>query len=213
MKFVAPASLILVLLLSSCGSSSDTSGESSGDTSVDTEIVGSPGRVDTTDPNSGSSTSLPSESAETTTTTTTLVPVRNTLAGVWRAPADAILSANLSNLGGLPMDCIGEIVMNLNDDGSFSRSGGMTCTIDDVQISGQVLNSSGTWDATATTLSVRITESAGYAEVIGPDGRLTRVPLPDTGYSSAGYTVDATTLRITFTDPSVGTVTQVYTRG
>ena len=211
MKSVASISLALALLLSSCGSSSDTSGESSSDSSVDVEIVASPGEVDDTDPDSESSASRPTDETETT-TTTTLVPVRNTLAGVWRAPAEEILAANLANLGGLPMDCAGEIVMNLNDDGSFSRGGAMTCSIDDVQVSGQVLNSSGTWDATASTLSVRVTKSDGYAEATGPDGRVTRVPLPDSGYSAVDYTVNATTLRITFTDPSVGTVTQVYTR-
>ena len=84
----------------------------------------------------------------------------------------------------------------------------MTCSIEGIQMSGQVLNSSGTWDATASTLSVRVTKSDGYAEVTGPDGRVTRVPLPDSGYSAVDYT-----LRITFPDPSVGTVTQVYTRG
>ena len=153
MKSVASISLALVLLLSACGSSSETSGASSGDTSIDTEIVASPGGVDGTDVDSESSASMPTDPAETT-TTTTLIPVRNTLSGVWRAPAQDILSANLANLGGLPMDCAGEIVMNLNDDGSFSRGGAMTCSIEGIQMSGQVLNSSGTWDATASTLSV-----------------------------------------------------------
>lgn len=203
-KSVASASLVLILLLSACGSS--------GDGSSDTEAVATPGVLETTDAGGESSTPVPTESSGTT-TTTTLVPVRNTLAGVWRAKAQDILAANLANLGGMPMVCDGEIVMNLDADGSFSRGGSMECIIDGVMTSGQVLNSSGTWDATASTLSVTVTKSDGYAESTGPDGRVSRVALPDRGYSEADYMVNATTLTITFTDPSVGTVTQVYTRG
>lgn len=175
-------------------------------------MVAQPGAADTADSSSDASAPTATE-PETTTTSTTLVPARTTLAGVWRAPAEDILSANLANLGGLPMNCVGEIVMNLDADGSFSRGGTMACSIDGMQMSGQVMNSSGTWDATSSTLTVTVTESDGYAEATGPDGRVTRVPLPDSGFSSVAYTVNATTLTITFTDPSVGTVTQVYTRG
>jgi|GEM_PF-6317965 len=204
MKPNASASLVLILLLSSCGSS--------GDGSSDMEAVANPGASETIDAGGESSTLVPVESSGTT-TTTTLVPVRNTLAGVWRAKAQDILAANLANLGGMPMVCDGEIVMNLNADGSFSRAGSMECIIDGAMTNGQVVNSSGTWDATANTISVTVTKSDGYAEVIGFDGRVTRVALPDRGYSEADYTVNATTLTITFTDPSVGTVSQVYTRG
>ena len=204
MKPNASASLVLILLLSSCGSS--------GDGSSDMEAEANPGASETIDAGGESSTLVPVESSGTT-TTTTLVPVRNTLAGVWRAKAQDILAANLANLGGMPMVCDGEIVMNLNADGSFSRAGSMECIIDGAMTNGQVVNSSGTWDATANTISVTVTKSDGYAEVIGFDGRVTRVALPDRGYSEADYTVNATTLTITFTDPSVGTVSQVYTRG
>jgi hypothetical protein len=141
------------------------------------------------------------------------VPSRNTLAGVWRASAQDILSANLANLGGMPMNCVGEIEMTLSADGSFSRDGSMECTIDDVLVSGQFVNSSGTWEADDDTITVTVTESDGYAQSIGPGGDAQRVALPDNGYSSAAYEVTATTLTITFTEPSVGTVTQVYTRG
>lgn len=210
MKLVAPASLVLLLVVSACGSSSDTSGESSNDTSVDVEIVASPGQVDTTDSDPESTAPVATDPVETT-TTTTLVPVRNTLAGVWRAPAEDILAANLANIGGAAAACVGDIVMTLGADGSFSREGSMRCSIDGEPFSGQVVNSSGRWEATADSITVTVTESNGYAEASGPNGS-TRVPLPDSGYGSASYTVNATTLTITFTDPSVGTVTQVYTR-
>lgn len=112
------------------------------------------------------------------------------------------------------MVCDGEIVMNLIADGSFSRKGSMMCTIDGVMMNGQIVNSSGTWEATASTLSVTVTKNDGYAEVSGgPGGKVTRVALPDNGFSAADYTVNATTLTIPFTDPSVGTISQVYTRG
>ena len=203
-KSVASASLVLILL-SACGSS--------GENSSDVDIRVNSGASETIGAAGESSTSLLTESAGTT-TTTSLVPVRNTLAGVWRAKAQDILAANLANLGGMPMMCDGVIVLNLSADGSFSREGSMMCTIDGVMMNGQIVNSSGTWDATANTLSVTVTKNDGYAEVSGgPGGKVTRVALPDNGFSEADYTVNATTLTINFTDPSVGTVSQVYTRG
>ena len=210
-KIAASVLPLLAITLTACGSDGSTSSStdviaavSPGGSSPDaTDEVSTDPPVDTT-PTTGS----------TTTTTTTLVPVRNTLAGVWTAPAEEILEANLANLGGMPgMTCAGEIVMNLNNDGTFSRGGSMLCSIDDVQILGQMMNSSGTWDATADTLTVTVTENDGYAESLGPGGKTMRMALPDNGYSAVSYKANATTLTITFTEPAVGTVTQVYTRG
>lgn len=208
MKSVAVVSLPLLLAIASCGS------DESGSSSTDVVVAAAGGQSqNATDPSDTSMSSSSDAQSTTTTTTTTLVPVRNTLAGEWRAKAADILSANLANLGGMPMACIGDIVMNLNDDGTFTRGGSMACSIDGVKIFGQLVNSSGTWDATSDTLTVTVTNSDGYAESIGPDGKAMRVPLPDGGWSSVDYEVTATTLTITFTEPSVGTVTQVYTRG
>lgn len=204
MKTITPASLVLILLLSSCGSS--------GDSSSDAEVVAVPGASETTDAGGESSSSEPTE-PENSTTTTTLIPAGNTLAGEWRAKAEDILAANLANLGGLPMACTGDVVMYLNADGSFGREGSMACSIDEVEVLGQVVNSSGKWEATSDTITVTITKNDGYAESLGPSGKSMRMPLPDSGFSSADYEVTATILTITFTEPSVGTVTQVYTRG
>ena len=209
-KIAASFLPLLAITLTACGS--DGSASSSTDVIAAVSPGGSsPDATDVVSTDSPADTTSTSGSA--TTTTTTLVPARNTLAGVWTAPAEDILSANLANLGGMPgMTCTGDIVMNLNSDGTFTRGGSMACTIDDVPFLGQVMNSSGTWDADADTLTVTVTQNDGYAESIGPDGKMTRVALPDGGYSSASYRVTATTLTITFTEPSVGTVTQVYTR-
>ena len=206
MKSISFSFVVVAFALSACGSSE------SGSSSTDVGIAAQPEVSDATQTPPDSSESDAGSEASTT-TSTTLIPVRNTLAGEWRAKAQDILASNLANLGGLPMACNGEIVMNLNADGSFTRGGSMMCAIDSVKTSGQVVNSSGKWEATDDTLTVTVTKSDGYAESIGPDGTTTRIPLPDSGYSSAAYEVTATTLTITFTDPSVGTVTQVYKRG
>lgn len=206
MRSISFSLVVVAFALSACGSSE------SGSSSTDVGIAAQPEVSDVTQtPSDSSGSDAGSETS--TTTSTTLIPVRNTLAGEWRAKAQDILASNLANLGGLPIACDGEIVMNLSADGSFTRGGSMMCAINSVKTSGQVVNSSGRWEATDDTLTVTVTKSDGYAESIGPDGTMTRIPLPDSGYSSAVYEVTATTLTITFTDPSVGTVTQVYKRG
>lgn len=205
MKSIALVSVSLVLALSACGSGDADSSS--------TDVVAAAAGGESTDATGTTDDSMSSSSdPQSTTTTTTLVAARNTLAGEWRASAADILSANLANLGGMPMTCIGEIVMNLNDDGSFARGGSMVCSIDGVKILGQFVNSSGTWEATSDTITVTVTSNDGYAESFAGGGAPTRMALPDGGYSSAEYEVTATTLTVTFTEPSVGTVTQVYTR-
>lgn len=160
-------------------------------------------------------TSLPTLGIDTTSTTTsTLVGSRNTLSGRWIASADSILSANLANLGGVQgMKCDGEIVMTLGDDGDFLRAGEVSCSIDGYVITGQTISSEGTWTATAETIDVVISRNDSYSESPSGAGTPMRFPIPDQGLTGATYEVSATTLTITFTDASVGTVTQTYSRG
>lgn len=130
------------------------------------------------------------------------------LLGSWTADAGAILAANTINVGGVgSLVCEGPIVMTFNADGSFDRSGEVSCTIAGTSAVGTIV-SVGNWQDTGTTLIISGSSTSGTMTMGG-----TVVPLADSfGDGTGDYSIVGDTLTITFTIDPVGTVTQIYTR-
>lgn len=177
------ASLTTTVLLLGCGSSGDT---------------GSGGSISTT----------PGGSSSGTDSTTSSTPQRGNLEGSWTADADTILGANTANLGGSGgVSCSGPIVMTFNEDGSFDRSGDMTCSVGGVSATGRIA-STGQWSATDAAITISGAMSSGTMNLRG-----TAIPLADAfGDGTAGYTINGDVLEVRFTGAGVGTILQEYTR-
>jgi hypothetical protein len=103
--------------------------------------------------------------------------------------------------------------MTFGDDGSYDRSGTMTCDVDDRSITFR-LSSVGRWETAGSTLIISDTVNTMMmvvdgAEIPVPD----MIPVPDTFIDGTGaYSVVADTLTITFNIDPVGAVAQVYLR-
>jgi RNA polymerase sigma factor (sigma-70 family) len=131
-------------------------------------------------------------------TTTTAVP-GDALVGSWTADAGDILGANTTNVGGPGgLTCSGPITMTFTEGGTFERSGSVTCSVAGTSQSGAVA-SAGRYQVEGDTLTVSGFASSGST----PDAF---------GNGSATYDLSGDTLSITFTDTSVGTVSQTYQR-
>lgn len=130
------------------------------------------------------------------------------LVGSWTADASDILAANTVNVGGAgAVLCNGPLVMTFSDDGSFDRSGTITCAIADMSFTG-TLSSVGRWEATGSTLIISETTTSGTMLLGGVE-----MPVPDSfGDGTGVYSVAGDTLTITFTIAPVGTVVQIYGR-
>ncbi len=153
----------------------------------------------------GTSSSSPPDASGTPTTTGTPSPGPTSgsaeLVGTWTADASQILAANTANLGGSgAVTCRGPIVMTFNPDGTYSRRGSVTCSVRGRSMRGAV-STAGHYAVEGNVLTISRTRLEG-------DG-----PVPDAwGDGAAQFSVAGPTLNITFSNPSVGTVTQQYTR-
>lgn len=130
------------------------------------------------------------------------------LVGSWTADAGDILAANTVNLGGAgALVCEGPIVMTFNVDGTFDRSGEVSCTIAGMSAVGTIV-SVGNWEDTGTTLIISGSSTSGTMTMGG-----TVIPLADSfGDGTGDYSIVGDTLSVTFTIDPVGAVTQIYTR-
>jgi hypothetical protein len=129
----------------------------------------------------------------------------------WVIDANESLAANLSNLGGLPpgLSCRGPLTLSFAD-GRFTWSGEFTCSMADTPIEGRgSFRTEGAYDASGSELTLRDAEGSGTISIAGQE-----IPFGDDLPYRAGttYRVSGDTLEITFTDPSVGTVTHRYGR-
>lgn len=123
------------------------------------------------------------------------------LVGTWTADASQILAANTANLGGSgAVSCRGPIDMTFNSDGTYSRRGSVDCSVRGRSMRGAV-STAGQYTVAGNVLTISRTRLEG-------DG-----PVPDAwGDGTAQFAITGPTLSITFSNPSVGTVTQQYTR-
>jgi hypothetical protein len=106
--------------------------------------------------------------------------------------------------------CSGPIRLEFGEDGSFAQRGEATCEGGGFANT-VTLESTGRYTTEGGTMTITDLESTSTIEVNGttqPAGEGTEFQL-----NEAAYEVDGDTLTITFTNPSVGTVTQVYQRG
>lgn len=151
----------------------------------------------------------PGPDDETTTTATVPETTGGDLVGTWEAEAGELLAANTANLGGAPdIDCEGTITLEFGDDGSFSQQGEATCSTAGISASLNI-ETVGRYETSDGTLTITEAETLGTMEA----GGMSQPAEAGFGVGEAAYEVDGDTLSVTFTDPSVGTVTQTYQRG
>lgn len=186
------------LTLASCGSSSDDAGDDGGSATTEAADEGGGGDDEAT-----------TTAAEDTTTTEDGGEAGGggDLVGTWTADANDILGANTANLGGVTFECTGPITLEFGDDGAFSQTGTSTCTVQG-QSGTAEFNATGTYEASDGTITVTDVTNEGTMTMMG-------VAQPMEGGFGGGeaeYTLEGDTLSITFTEETVGTVTQVYTR-
>ncbi len=164
------------------------------------------------DSTASSSDSTDTESTEESTTTaeeTTTTAPGGDLVGTWTAGAQDIVNANTANLGGVAgMECSGALLLTFGEDSGFTNTGDISCSVGGVAAVGSV-TSSGKWAVTEPGLvAISETVTTGGVEMGGVS-----LPAPTgVGDGVFEYSVDGDTLRLTFTDPSVGTVTQTWVR-
>ena len=177
----------------------DSDAEDAGSTTTTTVLAGA-----------DEPTPTPADEATTTTVavTTTVAATSGDLEGSWVADAADILAANTANVGGAGgLSCSGPITMTFAADGTYDRSGSVSCSVAGTTASGTI-STSGRYGLDGGQLVVTGTTSGGRMAMGG-----TEIPTPDSfGDGTADYEVRGDTLAITFTDTSVGTVTQTYQR-
>ena len=162
----------------------------------------------TASPTSSNSTESTQESSTTAEETTTTAPGGD-LVGTWIAGAQDIINANTANLGGVAaMECSGALLLTFGDDSGFTNTGDISCNVGGVAAVGSV-TSTGKWAVTEPGLvAISETVTTGGVEMGGVS-----LPAPTgVGDGVFEYSVDGDTLQLSFTDPSVGTVTQSWVR-
>jgi len=147
--------------------------------------------------------------APTTTASPTTAPAGGgSIEGTWVADAGEILEANTANVGGIGgAECSGTITMTFTAD-RYERGGTLSCSIAGGPTGTATVETSGSYSTEGDVLTVSDTTSSGTIDVAGIS-----IPFPDAfGDGSGTYEVSGDELRITFEDPSVGSVTQIYRR-
>lgn len=185
------------LTLASCGSSSDDAGDE-----------GEPATTEAAGDGGGEADETTTTAAdETTTSEAEDGGGGGDLVGTWTAQAGDILGANTANLGGVSFECTGPITLEFGEDGSFSQTGTSTCTVQG-QSGTAEFNATGSYEASGGTITVTDVTNEGSMTMMG----VSQPMEGGFGGGEAQYTVEGDTLSITFTEETVGTVTQVYTR-
>ncbi len=176
--------------------------------------LGACGSDDGDDAGSDEITTTEAGGDETTTTeaadTTTTSEAADDVVGTWTADAADILSSNTANTGGSAgLECTGVVTLDLRDDGTFAHSADATCTAPGGMSATATIDTTGTYEQDGATLRIVSAENNGSFEVMG-----TTQPMPSglEGGAEATASVDGDTLTLSFTEASVGTVTQTYTR-
>ena len=145
-------------------------------------------------------------------TTTTAVPVTTPasagLVGAWTADAHDLLAADLANLGGIGrVDCHGPITLRFGPLGGFTQVGTATCTLG-ARSGSAVYDTAGRYVVTGHHLSIAGVTARSHLTVTG---RV--VPLRGGLFAGgADYAISGSTLTITYTGATVGTIVQTYTR-
>jgi hypothetical protein len=181
-NLVAGVGIAAMGLITACGSGSDPA----------------PASADSPAASSAASTS-PSTAAPTTT---------GALEGTWKADAGELVAANTANLGGTgPLVCRGPLRLTFRADGKFKHGGTATCTVGEQSVSATI-STEGDYATSEDQILLSNTRSTGTLDLPGGD-----VPFPaGLGNGTGTYEVSGDVLTLTFTDPSVGEVTQTWQR-
>ena len=186
------------LLLAACGSSGGSDAGS-----------GSGGATTTADSGGGSDTTTTAADTTTSATPTTApAPAAGDLVGTWTADADSILGANLGNVGGgAGLTCSGPVDLTFQNDGTFTHKAQATCSRGSISATATI-DSSGRYEADGQRIRIIAVRNDGTMEIMG------RSQPMQMGWAvgTFAYTIDGDTLKVTFSNSSVGTVTQTYTR-
>lgn len=158
---------------------------------------------DPTSTGSPTASSSASASASTTTSATT-----GSIDGTWKSDAGQLVAENTANLGDTgSMTCSGPIRLTFRTNGTFKHGGAATCSVGAQSVSATIL-SEGDYTTSGDELILSNTRSTGTLDI--PGGA---VPFPaGIGDGTGTFNIAGDTLTLTFTDPSVGTVTQEWQR-
>jgi hypothetical protein len=192
---------VVALALSGCGS--DPADEADGSaTTAASPTTSEP-------PTSGAPTTT-----EATTTTEGRADSPYPIVGTWTADAGQILAANTANLGGTPgLGCEGEIVMTFTAEGTFTRTGEVVCGGQNPMVNATgSFSTSGEWYHDADTGQLVTDVSSTDGQILFPNMDEDDAATFSDPWSAgaADYQVVDGVLEVTFTDASVGTVTQKY---
>lgn len=185
------------LVLAGCGSSDGDAGSGDADSST------------TAAEEDGGTTTLGDDTSDDGSTTTAAPDPADgggDLDGSWVADAGDIMGVNTANLGGVTFECSGPITLTF-DGGSFTQAGESTCTVAG-QTATATFNSSGDYSVSGSTLTTTNAVNEGTMVIAG----MTQPFEGGVSNGSAEYAIDGDQLSITFTNETVGTVTQVFTR-
>ncbi len=187
-RTLSPLVLGALLVLAACGGGGD---DSSGGDTADGDAA------------------VTTEAWTTTAPSTTAPAGGGSIEGTWVADAGEILEANTANVGGTGgAACSGTITMTFTAD-RYERDGTLSCGIPGGPTGTATVETAGSYTTDGDVLTVSDTTSNGTISVAGVS-----IPFPDAfGDGSGTFEVSGDELRITFDDPSVGSVTQIYRRG
>jgi hypothetical protein len=133
------------------------------------------------------------------------------IVGTWVIDASELFAANTANVGDTgSLSCSGPVRLEFGEDGSFAQRGEASCTAGGFTTT-LTLETTGRYATDGGTITVSDLQSQSSMEVEG----MTQAADDVSGFAAgqAAYEVDGDTLTITFTNPSVGTVSQTYQRG
>ena len=133
------------------------------------------------------------------------------LVGVWQADAADLFAANLASLGSVPLSCSGTMQLRFEDTGAFESGGDPVCTGPSMSGTGTLV-STGRYSNTDAQVTFSGVSNSGGVTVVVEGGSTFTLPLIVMGEGTASYSLSGNALTITFTDASLGTVTQHWTK-
>lgn len=151
-----------------------------------------------------------SDTGGTDTTGTSETPV-SPLVGVWQADASELFAANLAGLGSVAITCSGTLQLRFEASGAFDEGGDPVCTGPSMSGTGTLVTT-GAYSSTDAQITFSSVTTSGGVTVVMDGGPSFTLPLSTLGNGTASYSVSGNVLSITFTDASVGTVTQRWTQ-
>ncbi|MFC3682469.1 hypothetical protein ACFOPI_02620 [Hydrogenophaga luteola] len=128
------------------------------------------------------------------------------LTGNWQAEANALLAANTANVGSTGVTCTGTMLLRFQSDGGLELSGDPVCSRGAVSGSGTIVTTA-RYSTSGNQLTISGAVTSGGVTIGGGT-----IPITFLGNGTATYSINGNTLSISFTNGSVGDVTQTWSR-